>query len=402
MASFDFIQRAYIAFFNRPADRAGYDYWRSYSGSDQDLLDQFSQSVEYLSDFAGKNHRQTIGIIYQNLFGRPPEKAGWDYWTSQMDAGWVTVGNAAYEILGGAQGTDLVTINYKVDTAQSFTSALDTTPEIDAYAKAGTNGAGHIAKDWLATVNYSGGHASALNQLDGVLDMLLDANHYIPPPLEPPFREVTKILSDSDLEFLFPAACQYWLDVGVKAEQLKGIKFDTGSLMEYGWDTLAIASGKQITFSFAGLDWVWFVDKTPYHHEEFGSGSAYTGFEALPGSAADGNIDVLSVFIHEIGHVIGLGHDKLLSNYDVMSPALYTGTRLLPVPGNLANIGKLTTANPLTMDDLLESWMAEGDEANAWHDDILTSREALDTVQLVGYVDIGQEMDSQIVGSLNA
>ncbi|MDR0776574.1 MAG: DUF4214 domain-containing protein [Azonexus sp.] len=198
MASFDFIQRAYIAFFNRPADRAGYDYWWSYSGSDQDLLDQFSQSAEYLSDFAGKSHRQTIGIIYQNLFGRPPEKTGWDYWTSQMDAGWVTVGNAAHEILGGAQGTDATTIKNKVAIAQSFTDALDTTPEIDAYAKAGANGAGHVTKDWLATVNSSGAsHASALNQLDDVLDMLLDANHYILPPPKTPLREVTKVLSKS-------------------------------------------------------------------------------------------------------------------------------------------------------------------------------------------------------------
>ncbi|MCL2021681.1 MAG: DUF4214 domain-containing protein, partial [Betaproteobacteria bacterium] len=65
MASSEFIQRAYIAFFNRPADAEGFYYWLGYSGHDQDLLDLFAQSDEYRSDFANKSNREIIAIVYQ-------------------------------------------------------------------------------------------------------------------------------------------------------------------------------------------------------------------------------------------------------------------------------------------------------------------------------------------------
>jgi|GEM_PF-2183063 len=174
----DYIQRAYIAFFNRPADAEGFNYWRNHTGTEQDLLDLFAQSDEYRSDFANKSNREIIAIVYQNLFGREPETEGWDYWEAQMNAGWVTISNAAYAILGGAQGTDLTTINNKTTAAQNFTASLDTPDEIDAYAKAGVNGVGNLAKDWLATVSYTSDSLdAALYNGNSVLNALIQANH---------------------------------------------------------------------------------------------------------------------------------------------------------------------------------------------------------------------------------
>ena len=40
------IQNAYVAFFNRPADVAGLNYWSSYSGNAADLLNTFAQSSD--------------------------------------------------------------------------------------------------------------------------------------------------------------------------------------------------------------------------------------------------------------------------------------------------------------------------------------------------------------------
>ncbi|MCL2022360.1 MAG: DUF4214 domain-containing protein [Betaproteobacteria bacterium] len=175
----DFIQKAYIAFFNRPADAEGFNYWRNnYHGPEQELLDLFAQSDEYRSDFAGKSNREIIAIVYQNLFGRAPETDGWNYWETQMNAGWVTVANVAYEVLGGAQSTDLTTIINKTTVAQAFTNALYTQDEIDAYAKAGVNGVGDLAKNWLATVSYSDNTLNnAQSNLNSVLTTLVEANH---------------------------------------------------------------------------------------------------------------------------------------------------------------------------------------------------------------------------------
>jgi len=172
-----YIQKAYIAFFNRPADASGFNHWRNYTGNAQDLLTEFSRSEEYLSDFDGMNNIQILTRVYRNLFGRAPDNEGLTYWAGQMGAGWVTIANVAYEVLGGAQGTDLDTINHKTIAAIIFTESLITAEEIDAYAKAGSNGVGNVAKEWLASVSHTiDSLEAALYKGYIVLDTLAAAN----------------------------------------------------------------------------------------------------------------------------------------------------------------------------------------------------------------------------------
>lgn len=146
------IQNAYVAFFNRPADVAGLNYWSSYAGSEADLLNTFAQSSEYQDLYANLNNTQIVNAVYQNLFNHAPDVAGLNYWVSQLDNGALGIGNVADAINKGAQGTDAAIITNKVAAAESFTAALDTTPEIVAYA--GINAAGISAvKTWLNTVD---------------------------------------------------------------------------------------------------------------------------------------------------------------------------------------------------------------------------------------------------------
>ncbi len=71
------IQKVYIAYFNRPADSAGLEYWSQAIASGQntiqDLTDAFSTSAEYLSVYGGASNEAVISQVYQNLFGRQPE-----------------------------------------------------------------------------------------------------------------------------------------------------------------------------------------------------------------------------------------------------------------------------------------------------------------------------------------
>jgi hypothetical protein len=149
----DNIQKAYIAFFHRPADLPGLDYWRDYPGNMRDLLAEFADSAEYRSDFDGLSNTRIVGKVYQNLFARTPEPMGLTYWTTQMDAGYVTIANVAYEVLGGAQNEDREIIANKTRAASLFTGSLDTSPEVAAYNHAGSIGLGNAAKDWLSAVN---------------------------------------------------------------------------------------------------------------------------------------------------------------------------------------------------------------------------------------------------------
>lgn len=145
------IQNAYVAFFNRPADVAGLNYWSSYAGNAADLLNTFALSAEYTSLYTGQNNTQMVNTVYLNLFGHAPDVAGLNYWVGQLGSGALRIGNIADAINKGALTTDMTAVTNKTAAAVAFTNALDTTAEIVAYA--GINAAGLAAvKTWLAAV----------------------------------------------------------------------------------------------------------------------------------------------------------------------------------------------------------------------------------------------------------
>lgn len=76
-SSTEAIQKLYVAYFNRPADTAGLNFWKSVvdaAGGDTSAVSQaFSQSREYADLFVGKSSAEAIDIVYVNLFGRHAE-----------------------------------------------------------------------------------------------------------------------------------------------------------------------------------------------------------------------------------------------------------------------------------------------------------------------------------------
>lgn len=72
----------------------------------------------------------------------------------------------------------------------------------------------------------------------------------------------------------------------------------------------------------------WFVDPTPSDEAEFielGEGE----FHARPQSEAFGHIDLLTVLMHEMGHILGLDHTEGVSS-DLMNESLSAGVRRVP------------------------------------------------------------------------
>ena len=64
----------------------------------------------------------------------------------------------------------------------------------------------------------------------------------------------------------------------------------------------------------------WFADGTPLADEEFAPGGPDSPQVALPGSPAAGKEDLLSVVLHEMGHLAGLpdrdgGGDGLMAEF---------------------------------------------------------------------------------------
>lgn len=141
------LNKAYLAYFGRPADITGLSYFKNLEQAD--VIKAFDASAESQALY-GTNLVAKVNAIYNNLFNRDAEPAGLQYWVNQISTGAITAAGAAFAILNGAQGTDVTSVANKLTAAQAFVSALDTTPEIVGY-----NGlaAAQSARDWLHTVS---------------------------------------------------------------------------------------------------------------------------------------------------------------------------------------------------------------------------------------------------------
>ena len=153
-AYFDQVQKLYIAYFGRPADPTGLNYWAANidaSGGNFDAaINGFAASTESQALYAAGTTAQLVTSIYTALFNRLPEAAGLAYWTSLIDAGATTGARAAYQILNSAGPGDAAAIANKVTAANSFTSNIDTSAELAGYSGASSAA---IARAWLAKVD---------------------------------------------------------------------------------------------------------------------------------------------------------------------------------------------------------------------------------------------------------
>ena len=147
----DVVQRFYVAYFGRPADVSGMDFWsgqyhslglpRTVGGftdayatnaTVRQFVDAFGSSAESLALYPGDNSA-FVDAVYRNLYNRIPDAVGKAFWVSALDRGIITRPVAAFNIMRGAQSTDITIIEKKVALAKAFTVALDTDARRDAY-----------------------------------------------------------------------------------------------------------------------------------------------------------------------------------------------------------------------------------------------------------------------------
>ena len=140
------LNKAYLAYFGRPADLTGKTYFATLEQAD--VIKAFDASAEskalYGNDAAAK-----VNAIYQNLFNRDAEPEGLVYWTTLINQGRVTAAGAAFAILNGAQGTDATAVQNKLAASEAFVAAMDLTPELVGYS--GMDAAAS-ARNWLKAV----------------------------------------------------------------------------------------------------------------------------------------------------------------------------------------------------------------------------------------------------------
>ena len=148
-----------------------------------------------------------------------------------------------------------------------------------------------------------------------------------------PFASAPAALSTADLQSLADLALAIWSD----ALAAQGLSLPAGApsflIADLADGILGQTDGSTITLDLDAAGHGWFVDATPRDAVEF---SLYLGTDhlgAVPGSAAAGAMDLLTVLLHEIGHWAGYDHDAGIA---LMAPVLGTGQRVVLDLGDAA------------------------------------------------------------------
>ncbi len=133
---FDTVQRFYIGYYQRPADPPGLLYWAgrldSSGGNFSGMIEGFANSAESQALYGTINSGNISAVvngIYHALFGRGAEPGGLNFYVNGFNTGQFTAATIMLNVLYGAQGADLQSINNKLTAANLFTRIID--PDLD-------------------------------------------------------------------------------------------------------------------------------------------------------------------------------------------------------------------------------------------------------------------------------
>lgn len=124
------VQEIYVAYYGRPADPAGLQYWAGQlaanKGNLSAIINAFGNSSESTALYAGASNSAKVTAIYQQIFNRAPDSAGLTFYTNALTAGTMTAASIALNVADGASGVDATYLANKLVVAQAFSDALTT------------------------------------------------------------------------------------------------------------------------------------------------------------------------------------------------------------------------------------------------------------------------------------
>jgi hypothetical protein len=124
-------------------------------------------------------------------------------------------------------------------------------------------------------------------------------------------------LTRAALQPIIREAMRRWNLLGLSPAEQQALRLVTFRVADLQGSTLGTTDGHAVTIDRFAAGYGWFVDRTP------GSDSEFT----TPGNQGEqGKMDLLTVVMHEIGHVLG----RPYTPFGVMAEFLATGTRQNP------------------------------------------------------------------------
>ncbi|MEL6550929.1 MAG: hypothetical protein AAFQ54_11870 [Pseudomonadota bacterium] len=139
--------------------------------------------------------------------------------------------------------------------------------------------------------------------------------------------EILDTLEQREAEIVLDAAKALWIESGhLDGSQIAALNAASVAVTDLDGLTLANAGAHMVRVDADAAGHGWFVDVSPAYVAGFEPDDAGV-LRAVPGSEAEGHMDLLSVLTHELGHVLGYNHIETHDPSHVMNETLEIGTR---------------------------------------------------------------------------
>ena len=127
-ASRTLVQTIYLAYYGRPADPDGLDFWCDQldaAGGDLfAIIDAFGTSQEFVDNFGSFDDEALVDNLFLQMFGRHAEPEGLTFYLGDLQSGTRTLISIALDIANGAQNEDLSTLDNRRSFADEFTAQI--------------------------------------------------------------------------------------------------------------------------------------------------------------------------------------------------------------------------------------------------------------------------------------
>ncbi len=164
--------------------------------------------------------------------------------------------------------------------------------------------------------------------------------------------DASAIVTADDLSVLVAAAADRWEAAGVSGSQLAFLRNAKVVISDLPENRLGMAAEFDgvITVDVNAAGFGWFIDRTPGSDEEFAVGEHADEQLAVAGRGAEGRIDLLTVLIHEMGHLAGLP-DLNSDSHDSMASSLAASLRRSLTVSTVVTEGHTNPVNSLDVNN---------------------------------------------------